>query len=85
MVNNPLDPPRMGSLPRGLAAPKIIQDDHEGPSVGASAAELKRAAADKWEANEQRMAAAKVSHDDFVPPRGYRTTNATVFNLRALI
>ena len=30
--------------------------DHEGPSAGASAAGMKRAAADGWEAHEQRMA-----------------------------
>ena len=50
---------------RGLATlrnepydnPKIVRDDHKGPSVGASAAGMKRAAVDGWEAHEQKMAA----------------------------
>jgi hypothetical protein len=50
---------------RGLATlrnepydnPKIVRDDHKRPSVGASAAGMKRAAVDGWEAHEQRMAA----------------------------
>ena len=50
---------------RGLTAlrdkpdgnPKIARVDHEGPSVRALAAGMKRAATDRWEALKQRMAA----------------------------
>ena len=58
------DQPGNGAA-RGLAAlhgepygnPKIVRDKHEGPSVGALAAGMKRAAAGGWEAHEQMMAA----------------------------
>ena len=56
------DQPGNGAA-RGLGAlrdepdgnPKIVHDDHEGPSVGASASGMKRAASGGWEAHEQRM------------------------------
>ncbi len=57
---------------RGLTAlcdkpdgiPKIVRDDHEGPSIGASAAGMKRAAVDGWEAHKQRMAARHSMESD---------------------
>jgi len=44
--------------------PKIVRDDHEGPSVGASATGMKRKAAEGWEAHEQRMAASHGMESD---------------------